>query len=84
MSDQKSDEKFEAWWANIPGDAYDRRIADVVKNAARAAWDAREAEIASLQAQLRTARNTIEAYQNQARRQYRDDRDYLDYEDDRR
>lgn len=43
-----------------------------------------EALVASLQAQLRTARNTLEQYQAQARRQYRHDADYLDYEDDRR
>jgi hypothetical protein len=40
--------------------------------------------VASLQAQLRTARNTIEQYQTHTRRQYRDDHDYLEYEDDRR
>ena len=42
-----------------------------------------EALVASLQAQLRTARYTIEQYQHQARRQYREDRDYLEYEEDR-
>lgn len=42
-----------------------------------------EALVASLQAQLRAARNTIEQYQRQARRQYREDRDFLEYEEDR-
>jgi len=82
VSDQEKDEKFEAWWATIAREYTDVRSA--AKAGAKRAWQAREAEIASLQAQLRTARNTLEQYQTQARRRYRDDADYLDYEDDRR
>lgn len=43
-----------------------------------------EALVASLQARLRTANATIEQYQNQARRSYQDNYDYLPYEDDDR
>lgn len=53
-----------------------------------AAKDARikelEALVASLQARLRAANITIEQYQNQTRRSYRDNYDYLPYEDDDR
>jgi len=43
-----------------------------------------EALVASLQARLRAANTTIEQYQNQTRRSYRDNYDYLPYEDDDR
>jgi outer membrane lipopolysaccharide assembly protein LptE/RlpB len=43
-----------------------------------------EALVASIQARLRAANTTIEQYQSQIRRSYRDNYDYLPYEDDDR
>lgn len=42
-----------------------------------------EAQVASLQAQLRSARQTIEQYQRHDRRSYWDQQDYLPYDEDR-
>jgi molecular chaperone GrpE (heat shock protein) len=42
-----------------------------------------EAQVASLQAQLRSVRQTLEQYQNYSRRSYQHDYDYLPYEEDR-